>query len=153
AQGGPAPMIRHALRTLVKQGDPGALALLGFGAAATVQVQGPVLRTPVVPFPGRLEFEVSVHNTGAEPVDLVVDHVVHYVKANGTRTGKVFKGPVLALAAGERRVLQRAQDFRPITTRRHHPGRHAVQVQVNGTRYDLAEFELVMTSGDGPTAG
>lgn len=138
------PVVKHALRSLVKAGDRDALSLLGFGDPASIKVTGPVLADDRVVFPGRLEFEVTVHNDGTEPAVLVVDQVVHYVKARGPRTEKVFKLTTMTLAPGESRVIHRGQDFRPITTRRHHAGTHAVQIQVNGTRHDLVEFELAM---------
>lgn len=138
------PVVKHALRTLVKAGHREALSLLGFGDVTAIRVTGPVLEADRVDFPGRLEFEATVHNDGAQPAVLVVDQVVHYVKARGVRAEKVFKLTTMTLAAGESRVLRRGQDFRPLTTRRHHAGRHALQIQVNGTRHTLVEFDLVM---------
>jgi len=43
-----ARLVAHGLRTLVKRGDPDALALLGFTPAATIRVDGPTLDTTSV---------------------------------------------------------------------------------------------------------
>jgi hypothetical protein len=134
-------LVRHALRSLVKQGHPGALALLGF-APATVEVIGPVTEAGEVPFGGELAFSATVINTGSAPATLAIDYVVHHRKADGRQTGKTFKLTTATLAPGERLALQRRHSFRAITTRRYHPGAHAVELQVNGVRSGRADFVL-----------
>jgi hypothetical protein len=81
-------VVRHGLRTLVKKGHPGALALQGFQSA------------------------------------------------------KVFKLTALTLAAGETRTLVKRHAFRPMTTRVHHPGMHALELQVNGLRQGRTDFRV-----------
>ncbi|MDR7383921.1 DNA alkylation repair protein [Promicromonospora iranensis] len=134
-------LVRHALRTLVKRGDPGALGLLGFGPAS-LEIDGPVLDGARVPFGGTLRFTAEVRNVGAEKARLSIDYVVHHQKANGSRTAKTFKLTTSTLAPGERVRLSREHSFRPITTRRYYPGPHAVALQVNGVATDPAPFEL-----------
>jgi 3-methyladenine DNA glycosylase AlkC len=134
-------LVRHGLRTLIKQGHPGALALLGF-APATVEVTGPAVALDEVPYGGELAFTATVVNTGDTTATLAIDYVVHHRKANGTRTGKTFKLTTVTLAPGERFAVDRRHSFREITTRRYHPGAHAVELQVNGVRSAPAEFVL-----------
>lgn len=134
-------LVRHALRTLVKKGHPGALALMGF-AQATVEVVGPALSAAQVPFGGELVFTATVVNTGAEPAVLAIDYVVHHLKATGRQSGKTFKLTTATLAPGQQLELSRRHSFREITTRRYYPGAHAVELQVNGVRYGRADFTL-----------
>lgn len=134
-------VVRHGLRTLVKRGDPGALALLGF-APAEVEIDGPTLDQTSVAFGGTVHFTATVRNTGAEPARLAIDYVVHHAKANGTQTGKTFKLTTVTLAPGETFTVDRDHSFRAITTRRYHPGRHGISVQVNGLQSPTASFEL-----------
>jgi len=137
-------VVRHALRTLVKRGDPAALALHGFAPPTDdLRVAGPVLDADVVPGGGELTFSLTVENTAAEPVSLAIDYVVHYRKANGTTAPKVFKLATTTLGPGASESWTRTRSFRPITTRRHHPGGHAIELQVNGRRYGRAAFELL----------
>ncbi|MGY4858682.1 DNA alkylation repair protein [Cryobacterium sp. AP23] len=141
-----AQLVRHALRTLVKKGDPLALAQLGFHPAE-VEVHGPDLDAPAVPFGGTIGFTVSIRNTGPEPTRLAVDYVMHHQKANGSLTGKTFKLTTVTLAPGEQVDLARSHSFRAITTRRYHPGTHALEVQVNGVASGRAEFILLPDAG------
>ncbi|POH66362.1 DNA alkylation repair protein [Cryobacterium zongtaii] len=140
------PLVRHALRTLVKKGHPQALAQLGFHPAE-VHVVGPVLDAETLVFGGTIGFTVDIRNTGAEPARLAVDYVMHHQKANGSLTGKTFKLTTVTLAAGETVRLARSHSFRAITTRRYHPGVHALEVQVNGVASGLAQFILLPPAG------
>lgn len=83
-----ARLLRHACRTLVKQGRAGALAAFG----------------PHAP--------------------------------------KVFKWTTVTLGPGQPLRLQRSHAFRPITTRRHHPGMHVLGVRINGAGVGGVGFEL-----------
>jgi 3-methyladenine DNA glycosylase AlkC len=144
-----ARLVRHALRTLVKRGDSAALALLGFSAAPeTLHIEGPAVNRATVPIGGEIEFTASVRNTGEFPVRLAIDYVVHHQKANGTQTAKTFKLSAMTLAAGETVRVQRRHSFRLITTRRYHPGPHAIALQVNGVATPRAQFELVQSPAD-----
>ncbi|MCW8098241.1 DNA alkylation repair protein [Streptomyces tauricus] len=134
-------LVRHGLRTLVKRGHPGALELLGF-PPATLEVEGPRLDHAVVPFGGTVRFTASIRNTGDVQARLTIDYVVHHRKANGGQTGKTFKLTTRTLAPDERIDIAREHSFRPITTRRYHPGPHAVSLQINGVATARADFEL-----------
>lgn len=90
-----------------------------------------------------LAFSLTLTNGGPEPLALAVDYVVHYRKANGTTAPKVFKLATATLAPGATVSWSRTRSFRPITTRRFHPGGHALEVQVNGRRYGRVPFELL----------
>jgi len=137
-----APLVRHALRTLVKRGDPKALALLGFHPV-TVTVDGPVLDRTAVPFGGSISFQVTIANDGDRPARLAVDYAVHHRKANGSETAKVFKLTTRTLAPGEHLTLAKVHSLRAITTRRYYPGPHGVDIRVNGIASTRADFELL----------
>lgn len=134
--------VRHALRGLVKAGDPAALGVLGFDAGAPVTVNGLAIATPVVEVGGALELTFTLTNPTGQPVPVVVDYVVHHRKANGSTSPKVFKLSTRTLAAGETAAITRRHPMRPITTRTYYPGEHRVEVQVNGTVRAGAPFEL-----------
>lgn len=147
----PAPttrtLVRHALRTLIKRGDPRALALLGF-APATVQIDGPLLAETRVPWGAEVSFTAVIRNTGTDSARLAVDYVVHHRRANGTLSTKVFKLATADLAPGEELAIDRRHSFRPITTRRYYPGEHAIALQVNGVATPPVVFDLLPLEDD-----
>ncbi|MEV7617484.1 DNA alkylation repair protein [Streptomyces sp. NPDC089799] len=142
----PAPTtdraVRHGLRTLVKAGWAEALSVLGHSPDAPVTVSGPVIGTPRVSVGEYLVFDYEVTNDAAGPAELVLDYVIQHVKANGTRTPKVFKLVTRAVLSGETLAGTKRHSFKPITTRRYHSGEHLVQLQVNGVVHGEAAFSL-----------
>ena len=133
---------RHALRTLVKQGHPGALGLLGYGAAR-VSVSPVTVSPETVMMGDRVTFSFTITSTGDAPQDLVVDYALHMARAKGKQTAKVFKIGKWTLGPGETVTITRSHSFRPITTRTYYAGAHAIQPQVNGELYERAEFVLL----------
>ena len=68
---------------------------------------------------------------------------MHYLRANGTHSKKVFKISERDYAKGTTIPVTRKQSFKPITTRVYYPGLHKVSVIVNGHEMDTQELELV----------
>jgi 3-methyladenine DNA glycosylase AlkC len=134
-------IIRHATRTLVKQGDPEALALLGFDPEVAVEASLTLAPRRLL-LGASLRLDAELRSTGRHAQPLVVDYVVHHVKKGGHSTPKVFKLRQLELAAGERVVLSKTHPVRKISTRVYYPGRHRVELLVNGRPHAEAAFDL-----------
>ena len=87
---------------------------------------------------------IGLHSRARQAQKLVVDYAVHYVKAHGGSTPKVFKGWVITLAPGEQRQLHKRHSFKPVSTRRYHPGAHRIDLRINGQVLAEAGFELFL---------
>lgn len=135
-------LVGRALRTLVKRGDAGALALLGF-EPARVDVSGFELDHDTVAVGETLGLTATLTNAGDDVAQLSIDYVVHHRKANGGTTGKTFKLAVRTLAPGERTTITKSHSFRLITTRRYHPGAHSIELLVNGVSAGRRDFQLL----------
>jgi len=124
-------LLRHASRTLVKQGDAAVLAAWGVGAAYAGSASWAV--APAALHIGETaQLSLTLTSNAATPQRLAIDYAVHHVKADGRSTAKVFKGWSLTLAPGEQRWLQRRHSFKPVTTRQLRPGWHVVDLRING---------------------
>ncbi|MBX3602718.1 MAG: DNA alkylation repair protein [Rubrivivax sp.] len=139
-------LLRHACRTLIKQGHPQVLHAWGLGQAfkgtATLHV------APArVALGGEITLTLALHSASTKPQRLAVDYAVHHVKADGRTTPKVFKGWQLELPAKGSVTLSKRHSLRPVTTRRYHAGRHGVAVQVNGRVVGEATFMLTIPKG------
>jgi 3-methyladenine DNA glycosylase AlkC len=137
-------VIKHALRTLFKDGHSEALGLLGYGNRAEVAVRGFQLNAPSVAMGDALTFSFTLESTASKVQDVMLDYVVYYVKANGKATPKVFKLSVFQLGAGESRPFQRRLSFRPISTRVYYPGTHRIALQINGVEQEGVPFEVTV---------
>ena len=140
----PAPrraLLRHASRSLIKQGDARVLALWGTGQRLKGSVALSV--TPSRIHLGEsVSLELALRSGSRQAQSLLIDYAVHHVKADGTSSAKVFKGWTLELAPGEQRLLQKTHAVRPISTRRYHAGRHGVDLRINGQICAEAFFDL-----------
>ncbi|MGH6696005.1 DNA alkylation repair protein [Sphingopyxis sp.] len=138
-------IIRHALRTLIKKGDPAALALIGVGHGAAVSVRNFGISPATVRLGDRIAITADLASASADDQRLVVDYRVHYARAGGKSAAKVFKLKTFELAAGETAPLAIRQTIRDFSTRRHHPGRHEVELIVNGQMMATAAFDILPT--------
>ena len=134
-------LLRHASRTLIKQGHAPTLKAWGLGRAFKGEASFRV--TPRRLHIGEtLQLQVDLRSQARQSQSLAIDYLVHYVKSNGSSSAKVFKGWTLNLAAGEIRRLKKTHSFRPVTTRTLFPGAHRLQLQANGKV--LAEAAIVL---------
>jgi hypothetical protein len=134
---------RHALRSMVKAGDPAALALLGYSPVQVTISQLTVSPHPLN-FGQTLEITFSLQSESDETQVCVVDYVIHFMKANGRTAPKVFKLRNVSLDGRQSLTLRKNHAFKPITTRRYYPGLHRLEIQVNGQTLAGADFELLM---------
>jgi len=135
-------LVRHGLRTLVKRGDPDALDVLGFAADSPVRI-GAGSITPLRPAIGdRVMIEIVIENPSADPAAALVDVRIHFVKANGSTSPKVFKGTEAHLGPGGESTVRVRVSVRQHSTRTHYAGYHAVEALINGVAHPLGSFEL-----------
>lgn len=135
---------KRATRNLIKSGHAGVWGLHGFTETPLVDVLGLRVTPASVAMDEKFSIDFELRSKASVTQRLVVDFVVHHVKAGGKSSAKVFKLCELALGVGERVQLQKAHAFRTITTRRYYPGAHRIEIQVNGKRYAEAHIELDM---------
>jgi 3-methyladenine DNA glycosylase AlkC len=135
-------IIKHALRSAVKRADPQVLAVLGFGTAAKVTLSAVEVSPRNPRISERIQISFALSNPTRKPQQVLVDFRIHYVKANGIARPKVFKLKQLTLAAGETVVFRKRVSLQEMTTRKHYPGIHHVDVVINGVAQSLGKFSL-----------
>ncbi len=137
-------IIKHASRTLVKAGHTEALLLLGYDPKAKVEVSD-LMCSSQVQFGTELKFSLNLQNTGKKAENVVVDFVIHFMKANGKTAPKVFKLTDKRLSAGDSITIERKHPIKPISTRAYYPGVQKLEIQVNGVVKAERNFELLMS--------
>ena len=134
-------LLRHASRGLVKQGHLQVLQAFGQGAAFCGQAR--LQAAPaVVQLGGAVTLTLQLRSTAAHAQTLAIDYAVHHVKADGSRSAKVFKGWQRTLPAHGELTLVKRHALKPITTRRYNAGEHLLSVQLNGRTLAQTAFEL-----------
>jgi 3-methyladenine DNA glycosylase AlkC len=135
-------VVRHALRTLIKAGDPQALALMGVDPAVELEARALPLSPRVLKEGGELQLGLVLRNPQDTAVKVVVDYAIHFLKANGSHGAKVFKWFTRELQPGESLELHKAHRFIAVTTRRHYAGTQHLDLRVNGRALSPQSFEL-----------
>lgn len=134
-------LVKHAGRTLLKQGHPQILSLYGLDLEglkfSTFQIYTPVVRIGDV-----LEFSFTLHNTGNNSKKVRLEYGIYYKKANGSLSKKVFKISEKTLEKEQQAEVRKRHSFRPITTRKYYSGIHRVAVIINGVEQGTMEFIL-----------
>jgi 3-methyladenine DNA glycosylase AlkC len=134
-------LLRHASRTLVKRGDARVLAAWGLGRPfkGTASLSIAPRRIAVGE---HVTLTLTLHSTARTAQKLVIDYAVHHVKGDGRTSPKVFKGWSVELPAGGELRLVKRHSMKVVTTRRYYPGRHAIDININGVGCASAHFTL-----------
>ncbi|MBV1869178.1 MAG: DNA alkylation repair protein [Marinosulfonomonas sp.] len=133
-------LVKHACRTLLKNGHPDALNAFGFSPPNLKQCKV-TLSSDTVIVGDKLGISLTLLG-GDKPQDLLIDYVIHFMRANGKLSPKVFKWTKITLQPGEARTLVKSHAYRKVTTRKDYPGRQHVSVRINGQDFDGPAFEL-----------
>lgn len=141
-------IIRHALRTLIKKGEPRALALIGVRHGASLTVSRFSIEPHEVRLGEAIVIDAELASTSPGDQRLVVDYRIRYARAGGNTVAKVFKLKTFDLPAGQTATLGIRQAIRDYSTRRHYPGRHEVELIVNGLTMANTAFEIAKDPSD-----
>ncbi len=132
---------RHALRTLIKQGNEGAMTFLGYDPEIPVEA-AITIQSPEIAKGAPLEFEVTLSAKQTLPV--LVDYVLWFRNTDGKLAPKVFKLKQAKIAAGSDLTMKKIHKLKwDATTFRLFPGQHRLEIQVNGRVRAGADFTLL----------
>ena len=135
-------IVRHALRTLIKRGNPEAMRLLGFSHALHVSVS-----RFMVPKKATMNsaFEFSFVIEAQEDTDIIADYIIYFQNKSGKLNGKkVYKLKKISLKKNQPITISKRHPLRQfMTTRTLYKGEHEIELQINGRRYAKTSFELI----------
>jgi len=135
-------IIKHGCRSLIKKGDRKAMALFGFASSPKLEV----VTFKVSPVRAKIDSDVTMtvrlESLAKRSQQLVIDYRVHYLRPSGKMSAKVFKWNVKQLAPGETLDLKRRHSFVERRTRKHCPGRHRMELIINGCIFGYTGVHL-----------
>jgi len=135
-------IIHRSLRTLIKNGHPGALELIGASQKIKIAIRGLQLNKKNLKMNDRLEFKFDLHSQATKEQKIVVDYIVHFVKGNKKTAPKVFKLKTFSIKSKEKISIIKRHHFKEITTRVYYSGVHQIEIQVNGKIFAKSNFIL-----------
>lgn len=136
-------LLKHALRTMLKKGNPKALELFGYKYSKKIQLKDFKFVDKKVKTGSNLEFSFSIENDSKKPEQVRLEYVVYYQKAKGSLAPKVYQIKEFEIKPSEIIKFERKRSFKEITTRKFHKGLHKIAIIINGKEFDALEFELI----------
>ncbi|WP_396588901.1 DNA alkylation repair protein [Bermanella sp. R86510] len=132
-------IVRHACRTLIKKGHQPTLKMLGYQPIDVTNVNLKIENTKIK-YGDSLVFSCSFKGNKQQPV--IVDYAIHFQKASGKLSAKVFKWKTTQLTGSGDFNATKVHKIKPITTRRYYNGKHLLEVLVNGKSIAQMPFHL-----------
>lgn len=133
--------VERALRSLLKAGDPDAMALLGFNPTDDLALRLKLSPKKVV-IGSDLLLQATITNPANAAQKVCLDYVLGFEGAEGRPRQKVFRWKSFTLAAGETLQLQKKQSLRNVSGRTWQPGKAIISLQANGLKSAAATFHL-----------
>ena len=124
-------LCKHAARTLLKQGHTRTLRLFGFGNPESIRVQKFQAKPSVVPFGGITSLNITFEVAASQAQLLRIEYRVHFVKARGKKSPKMFQVTERSFLPRKHDIIK-THDFTERTTRKHYPGKHQIDLVING---------------------
>ena len=124
-------IIKHACRTLLKQGNKRAMLLFGFANPELMKVDDLQFSNNMPTIGDDITFSFNLNLEIKEKQKVRVEYIVHFIKANGKPSPKVFQIKEVAMAPGKHAITKK-HTFKNMSTRKHYPGEHKFEVVVNG---------------------
>ncbi len=135
-------IIKHGCRTLLKQGHPEILSHYGL-ESTNIALSSFEIKTPIVQIGTYLQFHFQLNNKNNEAKTVRLEYSIHYKKAKGHLSKKVFKISEKSYLPNQFITIERNQSFKIITTRIFHTGIHQLSIIINGTESEALAFELI----------
>lgn len=124
-------IIKHACRTLLKQGNKRAMLLFGFANPGLMEVTNLSFsnNSPKIGEDINFSFELNLNIKQKQKVR--IEYIVHFVKANGKPSPKIFQIKEVVMSPGKHEITKK-HTFKNMSTRKHFPGKHKFDVVING---------------------
>ncbi|WP_027418503.1 DNA alkylation repair protein [Crocinitomix catalasitica] len=132
---------KHALRTLLKQGNQEAMSLFGFGTIDNLKLNSFAIQDSQIEFGGISKLHISIKNNGPE-AKFRLEYAIDYLKKTGKHNRKIFQLTETTLNSNQSLNLVKKLDFKDLSTRKHYRGIHFINLVVNGNDIEKIQFHL-----------
>lgn len=134
-------IVKHGMRTLIKQGHKGALDLFGNAQKPQIKISHEIWNKRVL-LGDTCSFAFNILSTSRKDQSLMIDYKISFFKKNGSQLPKTFKLKRILLGPNKAVLLTMKYRFKDMSTRKHYPGPHAWQLLINGEALELYPFVL-----------
>ncbi|MBM9499976.1 DNA alkylation repair protein [Leptospira sp. 201903071] len=136
-------LLKHALRGLLKNGNQKALKIFGFGSKVNAKILNLKLKSKKVKIGGELLFSFTAVLEEKKKMKLRIEYKIEYAKASGKTSKKVFQVEERFFDSKKSVEYERKQSFKQMTTRVHIPGKHSLEIHINGEAKAKVDFQVI----------
>ncbi len=133
-------LIRHALRTLIKQGNIEALTLLGYPSNIKIKIHNFNIKNRRIALGDYLRFSFIIK--ASKNQSLMIDYKIIYPSKTKRKSEKVFKIKQLFIKQNSSVLIQKKHLFKVMTSKKLHSGNYQILLQINGKIYAKDNFIL-----------
>ncbi|VAW51334.1 DNA alkylation repair enzyme [hydrothermal vent metagenome] len=133
-------LIKHACRTLLKQGDKKTLPLFGFTKPAHISIAQFKCQANVA-LGDKLNFSFLLNSKKPSLGKCRLEFAIDFMKASGNLNRKVFKISESNYTEKEKTVTKYFS-FKKISTRKYYAGKHQLTLVINGVDFVTKPFTL-----------
>jgi len=134
-------LIKHACRTLLKQGQAEVMVLFGFPNPEHIEIAEFDTQN-AVKMGENLEFSFRLASRQQALGKLRLEYAIGFLKKNGHLSRKVFKISESEVKGNSKTVVK-FHSFKAISTRKYYTGNHALSIIANG--HELASMAFQVT--------
>ena len=135
-------IIKHGCRSLIKKGYPAVFPIFGFTSKLKIEIENFKLKNKKIALNDSIEIAFQLKSNSSQKQKLAIDYKLHYMKKNGKLSPKVFKISEKSMQPAESVLLVLKHKFKNNSTRKHYPGKHQIELMINGVTCGIISFEL-----------
>jgi len=135
-------VVKHGLRTLLKQGNTQAMRLFGFSDPGNLKIKNLKTDKNSYKIGETMAFSFVLKNEETEKCKVRLEYGMDFMKSNGKQSRKIFQIIEKVYPSGENQV-KRKHSFKNLSTRKHFPGEHQISIVVNGQIKASATIQLL----------
>jgi len=136
-------IIRHSLRTLIKDGYKPALKLIGVQPEVKIELRLMKLKKKRIRIGDSLDFEFEIKLLQDKKAQLEIDYILWFRRMNGELGRKVFKLKKTTASSQEVLHLRKSHPLKAISTRKYYKGSQRLDLQVNGDVKGSLTWEII----------
>lgn len=133
-------VVKHACRTLLKNGNKIALGVFAFADPNDIEVASFALSNGSIAIGENITFSFEIAAKKSSKIRL--EYGIDYVKANGKRNRKIFQISEF-IFKDKNKSYNKTHSFKDSSTRKHYTGIHTLTLIVNGAERGSLDFKLM----------
>lgn len=135
-------IIKHACRSLIKKGDPRVFPLFGYTTNPNIKIAKFNLSNKKVKIGSSIKLDFEIKSLSKNRQRLAVDYKFYFVKKSSNTTPKTFKLSEKTIKGKDVIPFSIKYKFKDLSTRKHYPGKHKIEIIINGKMYKKVSFKL-----------